>query len=174
MSTEGTFRPRFRFLTPMPAEEVIDRVKNYGKNRVARPVIRQVHGHIVLSIPEEDRHFWSPQMDVSAEHEPDHDQTLVRCLIGPMPTVWTMFMFVYGFFGFIGFVGLTLGMSQWTLEKNMWGFWLVPVSLLGMVAMWLVSVEGKKLARAEMHALKNFVDEALECDCFKLAEESPV
>ncbi|MEZ4721962.1 MAG: hypothetical protein R2813_08820 [Flavobacteriales bacterium] len=132
--------------------------------------LRQVHGHVVLTIPESKRHFWSPHMDVALEVDPDNGQTLVRCLIGPMPTVWTMFMFFYGFFGFMGFVGLTLGLSQWTLQNSMWGFWLIPVSLIGMAIMWFISYEGKKLAHDEMWMLKHFVDEALACDCFKMAD----
>jgi len=80
-------------------------------------------------------------------------------------------MFFYGFFGFLAFVGLTLGLSQWTLQKTMWGFLLLPAALLGMLLMYFISYEGKKLSRDEMIALKGYVDSALECDCFKLSRD---
>jgi hypothetical protein len=133
-------------------------------------MLRRRHDHVVLDVQAEQRHFWSPHMDVSVEKDEDSDLTLVRCLIGPTPTVWTMFMFFYGFFGFMAFVGLTLGMSQWTLQKDMWGFWLLPVAGIGMGLMYFISYEGQKLSRNEMRMMKRFVDRALECDCFALAE----
>jgi len=166
------FRPRFRFHTPLSTDDVIRRVETYfdtsGTDDV---VINNVKDHIVVEIPIAKRHFWSPHMDVNLEFDDFENQTLVRCLIGPSPTVWTMFMFFYGFFGFMAFVGLTLGMSQWTLQKPMWGFWFVPAALIGMALMYGISYEGKKLAHDEMRALKHFLDRALDCDCFAIAEE---
>jgi len=104
-------------------------------------------------------------MEINLDQE--SDQCMVRCMIGPMPTVWTLFMFIYGFFGFAAFVGLTLGLSQWTLNKPMWAFWIVPAALLGMTLLYFISKQGKKLAEQEMWFLKHFVDEALGCDCFE-------
>jgi hypothetical protein len=36
--------------------------------------------------------------------------------------------------------------------------------------LWLLSQEGKRRSKAEMRMLKNFVDGALGCDCFALAD----
>ena len=69
-------------------------------------------------------------------------------------------------------MGLTLGLSQWTLNKPMWGFWILPAALVGVVGMWYASLNGKKLAQDEMWMLKHFVDEALGYDCFKMASMS--
>jgi len=169
MSTTLAFRPRFRFYSELSVDEVATSIFNHQSKDGFKPKMRHVQDHVILTIFETQRHYWSPQMDISLEKDEDNQKTLVRCLIGPMPAVWTLFMFVYGFFGFIGFVGLTLGLSQWTLKSTMWGFWLLPVSLLGMLAMFWVSIEGKKLAEKEMHLLKHFVDDALGCDCLELA-----
>lgn len=169
MSNELAFRPRFRFRTPLKINEIAEKIKSKSKLE-GDPTIKHVQDHLILTIPAAKRHYFSPQMDISLEIDAEENLTLVRCLIGPMPTVWTMFMFFYGFFGFVAFVGLTLGMSQWTLEHNMWGFWLLPVAFLGMLLLFFVSLEGKKLAKQEMLDLKVFVDEALDCDCFQLAE----
>lgn len=164
------FRPRYKFKSPLTIEEIASRVmKTVESENPDGLLLKKVHDHLVLDIPEEARHYWSPHMDINLEKE--GDDTIVRCMIGPSPTVWTMFMFFYGFFGFASFVGLTLGMSQWTLKKSMWGFWVLPVALLGMVAMYFISYEGKKLARDEMRTLKKFFDGALGCDCFQLSME---
>jgi len=141
------------------------------ETRSSNLILRKRKDHIVIDISNEERHFWSPHMDVSVEHDTYEDKTLVRCLIGPSPTVWTMFMFFYGFFGFLAFVGMTLGMAQWTLKKDMWGSWFVRIALLGMLVMYFISYEGKKLSHDEMRSMKNFIDRALGRDCFALSEE---
>ena len=45
------------------------------------------------------------------------------------------------------------------------------MALIGMLLMYFISYEGKKLSRDEMIALEGYVDSALDCDCFKLAED---
>lgn len=166
------FRPRYKFFVPQAPEAIQGAISIKAKDRNPdRIIVRKTRDHMVLDIPNEDRHFWSPHMDLNVERDQELNATLVRCLIGPSPTVWTMFMFFYGLFGFIGFVGLMLGMSQWTLSTEMWGFWFVPVSFLGMGLMYYVSNKGKELSRTEMIRLKSFVDDALGCDCLALANQ---
>jgi len=77
-------------------------------------------------------------------------------------------MFIYGLFGF---VGLSLGMSQWTHQKELWGFLLLPVSLAGMLIMYLVLAQGKKMAKDDMMDLKLYVDKMFQCDCFVMLDE---
>lgn len=167
-----SFRPRFKFHSELSKEELSLRLTNYAETSASNHIkLKKVRDHFTLEITDQFKHFWSPHMDVNIEHDPDENRTLVRCMIGPTPAVWTMFMFFYGFFGFLGFVGLTLGLSQWTLKKDMWGWWFLPLALLGMGLMYFISYEGKKLSRDEMISLKGYVDNALECDCFIMSEE---
>ena len=166
--TKLEFRPRYKFKSPLSTVDITTRVeKSIDTDNPENLLLKKVHDHLVLELPPESRHYWSPHMDVNLEEE--GGETMVRCMIGPAPTVWTLFMFFYGFFGFASFVGLTLGMSQWTLNKEMWGFWILPAALVGMTVMYFISYEGKKLARDEMRTLKQFFDRALGCDCFQLA-----
>jgi len=171
MSETLTFRPRFKFRTPLSMEELVSKVTHHSTTSGEHIRVRKVHHHLQLSFPKSVSHFWTPHMDINLEKEPEHDQILVRCLIGPSPTVWTMFVFFYGLFGLLGLVGLIWGMSQWSLEKSMWALWLMPAALLGMGIMYFISYEGQQLSKKEMHYLKKFVDDALECDCIALSEE---
>ncbi|NEQ51066.1 MAG: hypothetical protein F6K11_13180 [Leptolyngbya sp. SIO3F4] len=125
--------------------------------------------HIVLRMNPDERHFWSPQADVNLETQED-GTTLVRCLFGPAPTVWTMFMFFYALLGVTALLGLMIGSSQWSLEESAWAFWLVPVALVLGSLLYFAAWEGKRLAHEEMRQLKHFLDESLGCDCFALAE----
>lgn len=171
MSNQG-FRPRYKFHSPLSAAELQHSIVKAAKeNNPNQIIVRKVRDHLVLDIANDHRHFWSPHMDINLEFDPEVKATLVRCLIGPVPTVWTLFMFFYGFFGFMAFVGLTLGMSQWTLKKPMWGLWLLPVSAAGVGLMYYISYKGKQLSQDEMFQLKSFVDDALGCDCLSLSDE---
>ncbi len=172
MSDTLEFRPRYKFHSDMAIEEISQRILDHKPADQQGIHVKTVQGHLVLQFAPELSHFWTPHMDVNLEVDPDHDfkKVLVRCLIAPAPTVWTMFMFAYGLFGFTCFVGLTLSMSQWTLEKPIWGIWVLLAGILGMALMYFISYEGKKLSRDEMIQLKQFVDEALGCDCIALAD----
>ena len=97
MPNETDFRPRYKFHTDYGIEEIENRVKLHAIAVPGEVVLKHVHGHIVFSIPESKRHFYSPQMDMAMEIDPDNNKVQVRCLIGPIPNVWTMFMFFYGF-----------------------------------------------------------------------------
>ena len=70
----------------------------------------------------------------------------------------------------LGLTGMTLGFSQWSLGSTPWGFWALPVSGLGVGVLIFLARAGHQRAHDEMRVLKTFVDEALGCDCFKLAE----
>lgn len=170
MSHSPQFRPRFKFVLDIDSQQIAERFSDYAKNTPQIQLARS-RNHFIISHKKDLRKYWSPFLDISVEEEDENGPSLVRCLIGPAPNVWTMFMFVYGFFGFIAFVGLTLGMSQWTLKKELWGFWFLPVSFLGVLAMYFVSAQGKKLAKDEMMDLKKHVDRIFNCDCFKLHDE---
>lgn len=166
-----SFRPRFKFETPMTMEELVGKVKDQVKERNANGFKSKVlRYHIVLKYPPEKLHFWSPQLDVNLEKQ-DNGLTLVRCLFGPAPTVWTMFMFFYSICGVLAVIGLMIGFSQQTLGETPWAFWVALVGTLGGAALFVAAQQGKAMAQEEMMELKLFLDAALDCDCLKLAIE---
>ena len=174
MSDTLTFRPRFRFHSEQTAEEFASNIVNHEGKSDTTVRVRKMKNGLELYFPEKERHLWTPHMEIKLEQDEEHAQKhlLARCLIAPSPTIWTFLMFAYGLAGFLGFVGLTLGMSQWTLKKPMWGFWMLLASLVMIFLVYLASYEGKRLSRSEMFELKKFVDDALGCDCIELAEKS--
>jgi len=161
MSSPLEFRPRFKFEISLSQQEIADRLKqkledqNPDKLRWSK-----VSYHIILRTNPETRHFWSPQLDINME-QIDEQHTLVRCLIGPVPTVWTMYVFLYGALGLGALVSIMAGFSQYALNQNPWAFWFLPFCLVGLALMVLFAQFGQRLARDEMRLLKNFLDEAL-------------
>lgn len=161
MNAPLEFRPRFKFEISLSQEEITHRLQQ--KLETDNPDglrVSKVSYHIILRPNPDKRHFWSPQLDINMEHL-DENHTLVRCLIGPMPTVWTMYVFLYGGLGLGALVALMAGFSQWALNHNPWAFWVLPFCILGLTLMILFAQFGQRLARDEMRMLKQFLDEAL-------------
>jgi hypothetical protein len=166
------FRPRFRFVTPLSKQEVIDRINGQLKRDNPHHLwMKNADYHLLLTFQRRDTHAWTPQMDIGLDDpEPPQAGTLVRCLIGPGPGIWMLFMAGYLGATLIGLTGLTLGLAQSMLHRPAWGYYgCIPAVVMAAGLLFLAG-EGRRRAAGEMRMLKRFVDEALGCDCFKLAE----
>lgn len=165
------FRPRFRFGTPLGGKEIAERITERLRTNNPRGLwLKNAHDHLTLNFPGQGSEAWTPQMDIDFEAV-DEGRTLVRCLIGPSPSIWMLFTGGYLGLTLLGLTGITIGFVQQLMKIPMWGYVAVPVSLVGAAALFFVAHAGQHRARAEMRVLKDFLDEALGCDCFKLAEE---
>ena len=151
-------RPRFRLEVTNPENEVVQIIRNklkYDNPEAFESTV--VHGHLILRINEKKKHFWSPQMDISIQSL-EEGGSLIRCLMAPEPAIWTMFMFFYATCGFGAFIGLMLAMSQWTLERDMWGIYLFfAFAALGAVVH-IAAQSGKRIASDEMRSLSLFIN----------------
>ena len=93
------FRPRFKIETELSTDQAEEKINALLKTPHEFETA-QVKGHFIVKMPEQVRHYWSPQMDVSVYYDDYSETTQVRCLLAPAPAVWTMFMFIYSFAGF--------------------------------------------------------------------------
>ncbi len=98
-------------------------------------------------------------MDVNITEE--GTMTFIRVVIGPAAAVWTFFMFLYtaaivGFFG-----GGLLAYSQFLLKKDIWAIWLIPISMILALLVFIATKLGKKKALDQMLYFKKFFDLAL-------------
>lgn len=171
--SELEFRPRFRFRTPLAPDTIKQRIQERVRDH--NPLSLRLGGtgnHLSLQFPHAAQHAWTPQMDIDLEVEQLSNapaSTIVRCQIGPMPTIWMLFVGGYIFLCVIALLGISIGTSQQIVGAFAWGWWAaLPTPFLALV-LWLLAQEGKRRAKDEMRALKVFVDDALGCDCFALA-----
>ncbi len=171
--TDLKFRPRFKFRTPMHPDAIRDRLR--GQVRGNNPEGFRLKGnlpHMILLYPLEKQRLWTPQMDIDLEMEQEPGQetfTVVRCMIGPAPTVWMMFMGGYIALGLLATFGLAIGYPQLRLNESPWGLYGAGMLVAAGVVLWLLAQVGKLRARSDMERLKDFMDAALGCDCLALA-----
>jgi len=152
------FRPRFKIFTSFSVEEaqdiIMDKLRKSNPQGYRSAIVKD---HLVLQVNSKDRHFWSPQLDISVARDLDSELTLIRCLLAPAPVIWTMFMFFYALAGFAALVGSTLAMSQWSLKKDQWGWWIVGISILLGFSLFFIAQIGKGIAKEDMKEMKKYI-----------------
>ena len=153
-------RPRYTFTVPIKKEEVLAKLRESLKNMPSGIDGKFVKPLVVLSIDEENRHFWSPELSLDIERK--EESTEIRCTLGPRSALWTMFAAFYGFAVLVGIAGLVLGLCQWWLELNPYGFWLVAVSIILLATAYGIALTGQNLAYEQMLALRNFIKNTLK------------
>lgn len=144
----GEIRPRFRLRTTLSEEEVYERLIAHVEedNTV---VGKRVYSQYYLDIPHSHRHFWSPELRLSAEKDEfaDHDDTIIRVNIGPQYTVWVMFVFMYTILGVICLFGGMYGLTQLSMGKESLWVWCFPVIGAMILGLYVISKSGQKATR---------------------------
>jgi hypothetical protein len=158
--TTVEIRPRFQRQHPATAEQVIHRLSEALKNSDGSIKGSVMDHHIVLRMPVEQQHYWSPQLSLTIEDNMEGG-ALIRGLYGPRPSVWLMFVFLYSSLGAISlFIGIT-GFSQLSLGMSAPALWALPVAAGIALILYLFAKAGERLGKDEMHRLRNFMDAAL-------------
>ncbi|HKK76809.1 MAG TPA: hypothetical protein VJ953_17155 [Saprospiraceae bacterium] len=147
---------RPRWSKDLPVEKAIIMAEFSQQLDTAEGVMASVwEHHIILKIPTQEQHFWSPQMTVSFE-DLENGLTRVRGLCGPRSSVWMMFIFFYFLLGFTAMVVMIMGFSQMSLGLSHGILWLIPVIAFLILMVFLTAKMGQSLARDEMERLFSF------------------
>jgi hypothetical protein len=153
-------RPRYTFSVPIRKEEALTKLREALEKETSGLKGKFVKPLVVISVNEEDQHFWSPELSLDIEEK--EGETEIRCTLGPRSSLWTMFATFYGFSVLIGVAGLVLGFSQLTLGMKAYGFWLVPVSIILIASAYGIALTGQKLAYEQMLHLRSFIKKTLK------------
>jgi hypothetical protein len=151
-------RPRFKKETTLSLDELTVKIQA-GLDSENAPCVGHVYsGYAKLHLPQNERHYWSPQLNLSFETV--DNTTILRGLYGPRPTVWTMFIFFYALIAFITVVILVIGLSYWTLGKSTTILWVVPLLVIVFGSLYFVAYSGQKLGYDQMVTLHHFLEKS--------------
>ena len=153
-------RPRFNIEVEMSKNEITERIKKKIETSGGNCDGKILDHHIVLKIPEDRQKFWSPELSIEIIEEGNN--SIIKCLLGPKSTVWTLFATFYGLSVFIGLIGLVLGLSQWSIGMKPYGLLLVILSFVLIILAYLIALSGQKLAYKEMFFLKKTLKSSLD------------
>ena len=124
-----------------------------------------IDNHFTLDIIGPEAHFWSPHLGFRIEEdEEDKSKAVISGLIGPKPSVWTMFMFFYFAIGVLGFFLSAFAYSKITLGEKSALIWAFPVSIVFMLSAYLTSKFGERLGKEQIEEMKTFLNPTLDDD----------
>lgn len=154
-------RPRFRHLTERDFTAIRQMVENEIETNGATCDLDIRNGHISVKIPENERHFWSPQLDLSIEQEEGEEKTLILGHYGPNPNTWALFTYGYVILGILSVFVFIWGMSKFTLGKSAPELWLLL--LIGGLAagLYILAQFGQKIGAEQMYNLHFFYQKAI-------------
>ena len=153
-------RPRFELELPyLPAD-----LQQHLRDHMHRPDVKIdasiLDQYAVMRVPENDQHFWSPQLNLTWD-ETETPPTFLHGRFSPRPSVWTMFAFFYVASVFLGVMGLIFGLAQLQLGKYPGGLWAVPISMVFVILAYIIAYSGQKLGEEQMDELRSELDQAL-------------
>ena len=161
LGEEIVLRPRFTMEFEHPMDWVFERLDHAAKAQKDFIVTRVDH-HIFIKIPVNKQHYWSPQLDLEV-FSFNPGQCSVRCLFGPKPAVWTLFMFMHFLVGvlFIGF--LIWAYTNYSLDTPFAvQLTLVGLSIIAWFVLYAAGRMGKVAGKQEMYLLYHFMKKTLK------------
>jgi hypothetical protein len=158
MSAE--LRPRLNLISDLNEDEIMSRIKNKINDPENQCSGWAKEGYALICAPESERHIWTPQLNLQIEKT--EKGTEVRGVIGPSASVWTAFAFGFSLLGFIAFVSLFWGLSRLSLDYSAEILWLVPVTLLLIMALYILAKVGQQLSKNQVKLLKEFIESTLK------------
>lgn len=119
MDANNEIRLRLRFYKDV--NENIDVVRqkfeDYKVNCSEDCHLKIKHNHIWMNIPETKREYWSPHLHLELEPK-ENNETHIRGLFGPEPTLWTLFMFLHFMVAGIFVIFAGIAYSDYVLKNS--------------------------------------------------------
>jgi hypothetical protein len=160
-------RPRFKLEFEESQDNLLNKFRDNLNNKTCKYCSKIIDGHIVIDVPNEENHFWSPQLNIEVEKIGDK-KTIVKGLFGPKPTVWTLFMFIH--FGVaVAFIGFAI---MWYVKHLIKEDTTLPMMVtLALPVFWIILYVlgriGKRTGNKQMTELRNFMWDTLEKEVVK-------
>lgn len=118
MDANNEIRLRLRFYKDISEniDVVRQKFENYKANCAGSYHLKIKHNHIWMNIPEAKREYWSPHLHLELEPK-ENNETHIRGLFGPDPTLWTLFMFLHFMVAGIFIIFSAIAYSKYVLKQ---------------------------------------------------------
>jgi len=155
-------KPRFKFEREEDKAVIIDKFKNEFAQGGSKFLGRVVDHHIVIDIPKEEAHFWSPQLHFEVE-DSTSDGSILKGIFGPKPSVWSLFMFVHFAVAVLFISFLVITYTKWNLNKD-YGLYLIIVLVMPVLwfLLYFMGRMGRRKGKQQMQELRDYLEEILE------------
>jgi hypothetical protein len=121
--------------------------------------VKHFPGFICLRVPMEDRHFWSPRLNLSLHDEAG--TTRVEGTYGPNANVWSLFLYGYLLAGSMALFSGCLGFAQWSLGTRAWGLWICGGAVVVVLGLYIGAQMGQKIGAQQQFRLHQAYEAAV-------------
>lgn len=154
-------RPRFQREMSESPEGIRELFRQALEREDAPCTGRFSYDNIILYIPEEEQHYWSPQLSMYLEENEFEGGTTVYGTYGPRPSVWAAFFYGYAVVVLLALGVAIWGCSLWMLEKEVTILWGLPVvGGIGLL-LYLVAQGGQKIGAEQTFTLHHFFEDTV-------------
>ncbi|SDW39270.1 hypothetical protein SAMN05444411_101629 [Lutibacter oricola] len=155
-------RPRFKMEFEENKEQLINKFHDNLNDGECKYCSKIVDGHIIIDVPKENSHFWSPQLNIQVE-KAEGEKTIVKGLFGPKPTVWTFFMFIH-FAAAVAFIGFSImWYVKYTIKQDTTLAMVMTISLpVFWFILYFLGRMGKRTGHKQMDELHSFMMKTLD------------
>lgn len=153
-------RPAFSHVMEFDTEETRLRIVGRVEETEALCEFKSFPGFVCLRVPEQDRHFWSPRLNISLDAQ-DDGNTHVQGTYGPNANMWSSFLYGYLIVGSVGLFSGIFGSCQAVLGMQPWGLWIFGGMLAIGTGMYLMARMGRKLGARQMILLHRIYETAV-------------
>ncbi len=157
-----SLKPRFQRERSEDKVVIIEKFKNEFAQGGSKFSGKIVGHHIIIDVPQEEAHFWSPQLHAEVG-ESEANNTIVKGLFGPKPTVWSLFMFVHFGVALAFSVFLVLLYTRWSLKQDYkFAFFMCMLMPILWFALYFLGRIGKRKGLHQTEELRHYFFEILE------------
>lgn len=153
-------RPHFEQVISLQRNAVQEKIADFLSREAADFEVKNFPGFMCLRLPEDQRHFWTPRLNLSL-YEKEDGKTVINGIYGPNSNVWGMFLYGYLFFGFLALVGIIVGVSQWSIEKTPTAFWLFVPAMIGLISLYITGQLGRRIGTPQTLRLHRAYQKAI-------------
>jgi len=153
-------RPHFSQTLELGPEDARARIVAEVRKEDEHFEVKSFPGFICVRIPEDERHFWSPRLNLSLEST-DDGHTRVEGIYGPNANVWSLFLYGYLITGSFAIFGGSIGFAQWSLGKTSWGLWIFWAALGVALALYVLAQFGQKIGAQQTFRLHQLYEAAM-------------
>ncbi len=154
-------RPSFVVEVEGSSDSVLEALQHELEANKSRYTGKVFPGHAVVSHHPSGRTFWSPHLFIDIEDQAD-GKAVLRGRFSPHPTVWSVFLSIYGVLIIASFAAIVYGMVQVSLTQPPWAFVGVPVAIALAGFVYGATLIGQGLGAEQMYEIRALVDRAVQ------------
>lgn len=158
--TLAKMRPTFELPSSAPADQTIRSLRSLADEAEHPLQTRAAGTHIMLTIPSDRRHFWSPYLHLEIHDAPNGASVQGR--FSPNPSVWTGIMLTYIALFTLMLFATIFGFAQLMTQRSPSALLLLPLLLVICALIYWSSLVGQRLANEQMHQLHDAVASKLK------------